>query len=447
MPQSKIKQGEITVLRLFKIIFYLFLIMFLLSVVGGILAIFLVDPNQYKSEIIKQVEESTGRPLSIEGKIQWTFFPVLGIKVNEVTLGNPPSFPKGDFFSVKYAEFSVAFRPLIHRQIQVGKIILDHLNLNLIKNASGQVNWQDHESGSSRSKFEVKSENLEGSEKNDNNNPKQKDDYAKSVFTALAEVDIKDSRISYDDEQQNKKLALNQLQLVSKDIRFNKLFPVKASAVFISSKIKNPINISLNTNMLIDSNKLRLQDLDAITNQYHWQGWIEMNYLKKDPSALNGLIHFSGKNGAFQGIDLYYYSDLADAMIHQTEPTRQDTHQTPFDNIQGVLDIQNGIINTHDLLLQAQKINASGSGTVNLITQQLDEKILLQRLTEGAEAKPRGPAIPILVTGSFSDPKIRPDWTSIAVTQIKSQIEAQIEKHKDQIPEDIQKGLRSLLGN
>ena len=134
-------------------------------------------------------------------------------------------------------------------------------------------------------------------------------------------------------------------------------------------------------------------------------------------------------------------------MINQTQPKRQDTHQTSFNSIRGILDIRNGVVSNQDLLIQAQGINASGQGTADLVNQQLDYKISLQRLTGGSEAKPRGPAIPLLVTGSFSDPKIRPDWTSLAVKQIKSQIEAQIEKHKDQIPEDIQKGLQSLLGN
>jgi hypothetical protein len=68
-------------------------------------------------------------------------------------------------------------------------------------------------------------------------------------------------------------------------------------------------------------------------------------------------------------------------------------------------------------------------------------------MTSGTETKPRGPAIPIVVTGTFSDPHIRPDWTKLAVSQLKAQIKTEIEKYKDKIPEKIQQGLQNLLGN
>ncbi len=271
----------------------------------------------------------------------------------------------------------------------------------------------------------------------------------KLALLTIGEVDLKDSSIVYDDQKQNKEIILDHLQLKSKNIAINKLFPVELETKFLfkDNKTSRPIDVKITANMLFNKDKFRLQDMDATTNQYHWIGWLEISPLDKMISGLNGNITFSGKNGAVQGIDLYYYSALADAMIHQTEPTRQDTHQTPFNDIQGTLDIQNGVVNNHDLLVEAQGINASGHGTANLVTQQLDYKVSLQRLTGSSEVKPRGPAIPLIITGTFSKPNIRPDWTSLVVTQVKSRIEAQIEKHKNQIPESIQKDLQGLLGN
>jgi len=420
-----------------KSIFYICLVLLGLLIAGVIFLVFFVNPNQYKAEIINNIQNSTGRSLVIAGKMQWTFYPMLGIKVNDLKLGNPPSFPKTDFLSVKDADISVAFRPLLNGQIQVDKIILNYLKLDLIKNASGQVNWQNHVSTSNH---RVETQNVASPQKDNNN-------FFKLALLTIGEVDLKDSSIVYEDEKQNKKIILDQLQLKSKNIALNKFFPIETSFMIKTNKISKPISITLNANMLVNMDKLRLQGLDAKTNQYHWAGWLEINFLKKDLAALNGYLSFSGKNGAFQGIDLYYYSNLADAMINQTEPTRQDTHQTPFDSIQGTLDIQDGIVNNHDLFIHAQRINASGQGTVNLVNQALDYQISLQRLTNGTQVKSRGPVIPLLVTGTISDPKIRPDWTSITVTEIKSQIKEKIEKHKDQIPESIQRGLQNLLRN
>jgi uncharacterized protein involved in outer membrane biogenesis len=421
-------------LWLIKSIFYIILLLLSLAVAGIVFVAYFVDPNQYKSEIIQNIHESTGRPIQIDGKLQWTFFPVLGIKIEGLKLGNPPSFPEANFLSVQNAQISVATRPLLSREIQVGKITLNNLKLNLIRNVAGQVNWKNQAG-----------KKLDSENKSQNDKIEHNSKFFKTAFM-IGEVDLKNSSIVYDDEKQHKKIILDNIQFKSKNIGLNKLFPVETSFMINTDKISKPVAVILKSNMLMNLNKLRLQDLDATTNQYHWTGWLEMNFLKKDPSGLNGHINFSGKNGAFQGIDLYYYSDLADAMINQTQPTRQDTHQTPFNNIQGTLDIQNGVINNHDLLIDAQGINASGQGNINLLNQQLDYKISLQRLTSGSQIKPRGPAVPLVITGTFSDPKIRPDWTGIAVTQLKSQIKDQIEKHKDQIPESIQKGLQSLLG-
>ena len=68
-------------------------------------------------------------------------------------------------------------------------------------------------------------------------------------------------------------------------------------------------------------------------------------------------------------------------------------------------------------MIEAPKMRAMGNGTANLITQELDYQLQLQRLTSGTIIKDRGPAIPILITGSFSGLQIRPDWSALVVSQ------------------------------
>jgi uncharacterized protein involved in outer membrane biogenesis len=419
-----------------KSIFYLCLTLLLLLVAVIVYLVFFVDPNQYNAEISKSIFRTRGRTLRIEGKMHWTFFPVIGLNANNIRLSNPPSFSAADFLSANNAEMSLTFLPLLKGRIQVGKITLNDLTLNLIKNAAGQTNWQFSKNAASTS------------EKALPYNPhSEHTPFIKLGLITIGKITLNNANINYIDEKQNKKISLNNLQLQSENIAPNKFFPLQANFVLITNKLSTPVNVILHANGLFNPEKLRLEALNVQTNQYLWQGWLEMNFQKKDLAAMNGHLVFTGKNGSFKGIDLYYYSDLADAIINKTTSTRTDTHQTPFESIQGTVDIRNGQVTNPDLLIQAQAVNASGKGTADLVTQQINYEISLQRMTSGTETKPRGPAIPIVVTGTFSDPHIRPDWTKLAVSQLKAQIKTEIEKYKDKIPEKIQQGLQNLLGN
>ncbi len=50
------------------------------------------DANNYKPQIIEQVEKATGRSFSIDGDINLSIFPWIGLKVEDVALGNEKGF-------------------------------------------------------------------------------------------------------------------------------------------------------------------------------------------------------------------------------------------------------------------------------------------------------------------------------------------------------------------
>ncbi|HUS23511.1 MAG TPA: AsmA family protein [Candidatus Binatia bacterium] len=122
-----------------------------LWIVGGLLLLLvgiaialplLVDPNRYKPQIAQAVKEQTGRDLSI-GQMKLTIFPWLGANVQDVVLGNAPGFGPQPFARVGEAHVSVRVMPLLldHR-VEIGKLSLDGLTVNLEKSAQGN-NWAD----------------------------------------------------------------------------------------------------------------------------------------------------------------------------------------------------------------------------------------------------------------------------------------------------------------
>lgn len=118
---------------------------------GGIVALLvvvllaarlLIDPNDYKDRIAKAVEASTGRELALAGDIRLSVFPWVALELGPASLGNPPGFGAEPFAAVRHAALRVRLLPLLRRQLQIGRLDIDGLDLRLQRNAAGQGNWQ-----------------------------------------------------------------------------------------------------------------------------------------------------------------------------------------------------------------------------------------------------------------------------------------------------------------
>ncbi|MEO7774603.1 MAG: AsmA family protein [Steroidobacteraceae bacterium] len=103
----------------------------------------LVDPNDYKDRIAASVQDSTGRELAMPGKIELSLFPWLALQIGPASLGNPPGFGSEPFAVVQRAELRVKLVPLLRKQVQIGRIEIEGLDLRLRKNAQGKGNWED----------------------------------------------------------------------------------------------------------------------------------------------------------------------------------------------------------------------------------------------------------------------------------------------------------------
>ena len=101
-----------------------------------------VNPNDYKGRIIAAVRESTGRQLELPGDIKLSVFPWIALQLGPASLGNPPGFGPEPFAQLQHAALRVRLLPLLRKQLRVGRIEIDGLDLRLRKNAAGEGNWQ-----------------------------------------------------------------------------------------------------------------------------------------------------------------------------------------------------------------------------------------------------------------------------------------------------------------
>ncbi|MBW1784269.1 MAG: AsmA family protein, partial [Deltaproteobacteria bacterium] len=115
-------------------------------VVGVILLLLIVplfvDLNDYKPEIEKQVAEATGRPFAMNGPISLSLFPWAGVGLSDLHLGSPPGFESKDLLAVKSFEVRVKVIPLLSKNIEVKRFVINGARVALEKNKKGIGNWE-----------------------------------------------------------------------------------------------------------------------------------------------------------------------------------------------------------------------------------------------------------------------------------------------------------------
>ena len=101
-----------------------------------------IDIQQYKPVMERKVSEATGRPFSIGGDLSLSLFPWAGVSFSDLRLGNPEGFENPELLKVDAFDVRVKLLPLIQRDIQIKRFVIDGVRIALEKNARGAGNWE-----------------------------------------------------------------------------------------------------------------------------------------------------------------------------------------------------------------------------------------------------------------------------------------------------------------
>lgn len=128
--------------------------------------------------------------------------------------------------------------------------------------------------------------------------------------------------------------------------------------------------------------------------------------------TLNGKGDFLFKDGAIKGIDLAGMVRNAKAAFGLAEKTAEKP-KTDFSELHSPFTITNGLVNTTQTTLMSPLLRIIASGNANLVNEKLDfrvePKFVGTLKGQGGEMEHAGLQVPVLVTGTFSSPKFRPD--------------------------------------
>ena len=119
-----------------------------------------INPNDYKPEIVDQVKTNTGRELVIDGDIEWSILPSIGIKLGKIRINNPEGFPEQPLMQLDAAKVDLAFWPLLSKKIEIGMISVERLSLFIHTRKDGVSNLDQNE-GMKKELEEAKQESAE----------------------------------------------------------------------------------------------------------------------------------------------------------------------------------------------------------------------------------------------------------------------------------------------
>ena len=229
----------------------------------------LVNPNDYKTYLDQYVYAKTQRHLLIKGDISWSFIPWLGIDIKQVELSNPLGFEgQPNVAKIGEVKATVRFWPLFSGKVELGKVIIDHANINIIKNAAGKTNWGNW------NKINNAAQRMTGIK------PEQAPDSSNSVPVHqldIAGIDVDNATIRLFDQQTHQTTTITDFNLTANSVSLERNFPLQMnfllqesnSTLKVTTKAHATANIDLKNqryklNQLVVNTKIERPELPII---------------------------------------------------------------------------------------------------------------------------------------------------------------------------------------
>lgn len=233
-------------------------VVFLIVIAIFILPYF-IDPNNFKPEITAAVKDKTGRDLTLTGDLKLSIFPWLGISTGKMALGNAAGFQDQPFATLEESDIKVKLLPLLIKEIEVSRIIVKGLILNLAKNQQGVSNWDDLTASDA-----IKTT----SSQSINNNGKQEKTDAMTI-SVISGITIENALINWDNQQSGKHLLIKDVNLNTDKFVYDEPVAVDLSLIVLNAETKFTESIKLITTLTVneklDTIALSHSDLQTTT--------------------------------------------------------------------------------------------------------------------------------------------------------------------------------------
>lgn len=149
----------------------------------------------------------------------------------------------------------------------------------------------------------------------------------------------------------------------------------------------------------------------------------------KIQQGLVGKGDFTLLDGELYGVNIPQEIRILKAKITgKKPPTSDNIKKTDFASLIGNFTIDKGLVNNQKLQMLSPVMRLDGSGLINILTELLDYKLSISPLSKSKAETDyvdlNGLSIPMLIKGSFTDPKISLDTDGALKEQLKAKAKA-----------------------
>ena len=184
------------------------------------IAMAVIDPNDYKPQIEKVVEEQTNLDLILQGDIGWSFIP-LGLELNDVEA----TLDGERLVALKQLVAQIDFWSLIAMSPQVDTFVLDGLDAHLSINEKGEGNWtrimpEPADGDAKKNKQDIASNSEEA--------PAAEGEQSGEALNFNVEnVQISNAQVHYSDQRTGQTVTLENFTVNASNITLGSEFPLE----------------------------------------------------------------------------------------------------------------------------------------------------------------------------------------------------------------------------
>jgi AsmA protein len=214
------RAGEVMIKTFVKIPLYLVLGLVFVVLAAALVLPLVFDPDDYRAEILGAVRKHSGRELVIESDMQLHVLPKLAVSTGRIRLNNRSGFGLTPFATADKAYFQIKFLPLLSGRLEIKKIVLNGLKINLKRRKDGQTNWDNGvEQSVQRQKLPIPlTHDGAGSE------PIKPSNRFLTASIMATKVDVLNTEITLEDELSGNRVEVRDLDFVIDSFLFNKGF-------------------------------------------------------------------------------------------------------------------------------------------------------------------------------------------------------------------------------
>jgi AsmA protein len=144
---------------------------------------------------------------------------------------------------------------------------------------------------------------------------------------------------------------------------------------------------------------------------------------------LAGDIGLALNDGAWEGTNIWYEIRKALALFKAKPPPEKPAeNRTVFSRMQATATVKDGVMTTRDMIAELPFLNLSGGGTIDIASSKINLNLVAvvrsdpELLADGLDKNIAGKRFPLKISGTFSDPKIKPDFAALLKAEVKEKL-------------------------